>query len=197
MNFLRRDDILLAYMLDGELNEIYNTFNSFGEKAKIVEFGSGGSTVAWLYNLKPNQTFISIEHDQEWYKKVQTLTKDHIENTEYLKRNFRYYYIPKNGMTGPDVGQFDFDDACLDYVNGPKEEFIWDSNVYVVDGLARLQCLFNIYDMAQNRDAIVYLHDYGASKPRYQPLFEKYTNYEIFTLPISNDWNGMIKLKLK
>ena len=69
-------------MLDGELNEIYTTFNSFGENAKLVEFGSGGSTVAWLYNLKPNQTFISIEHDELWYKKVQNLTKDHIQNTD-------------------------------------------------------------------------------------------------------------------
>lgn len=194
--FKRRDDILLAYMLEGELDEVYTTLNSFQGDTKIIEWGSGGSTIGWLYNLKPNQTLISIEHDYAWYEKVLSISNQKkIEDN--LQVNFKYYHIPKILPLGPHVGQFDWDDGAWDYMNGVGADYLWDANVYFVDGINRLQNALHVFEKAQNRDAIVYLHDYGSNKHRYAPLLTTFPRYEIFTLPISNDWNEMIKMYLK
>jgi len=197
MSFKRRDDLLLIYMLDGECNEVYQTLNSFNGNTKIVEWGSGGSTVSWLFNLTSNQTFISIEHDPEWFKKVTKILDEQTDLKDIVDNNFKYYLFPKEGPLGNHVGQFDFDEFAKDYLEGPKDIDIWDANVYFVDGINRLQCALNVFEKAQNRDAIVYLHDYGSNKHAYEPLLTTFPKHEVFTLPISNDWNGMIKLWLK
>lgn len=193
---------LPVYMTRIELDEIYNTFNSYGDKAKIVEWGTGGSTVAWLMNLKPTQTFISIEHDIEWYKKVMDCKTQLIStnNTHYahLKDlNHKVYHIAKEGSApGPDAGQWDMDGAEK-YINGPDTEDIFDSDVYIVDGFARELCALNILKKAKKRNATVFLHDYGANTHRYQNVINAYPKHYVFDPPVSLSFDKMLKLNLE
>jgi hypothetical protein len=190
---------LPVYMTRIELDEIYNVFNSYGDSAKIVEWGSGGSTIAWLMNLKPSQTFVCIEHDLEWYNKVIECKKQLIQtNNDYyalLKDlNHRVYHIPKEGSSpGPDAGQWDLDGAET-YINGPANEDIFNFDVYIIDGFARALCAINLFKKAKKRNATVFLHDYGANTHRYQDVVDVYPKHFIYDPPVSLSFDKMLKL---
>lgn len=61
---------------------------SCNKEIKILEFGSGGSTL-W-FAKKNNVELVSIEHDENWYKKVSDELKEKSLNIDYrlIKRNY-------------------------------------------------------------------------------------------------------------
>lgn len=60
-------------------------------KAKILEFGSGGSTI-WLSSYDVD--LISIEHDQTWFSALQSkLEEQKISNVSLLYREKPYFKI--------------------------------------------------------------------------------------------------------
>jgi hypothetical protein len=193
--FVRREDLLNVFMTDGELNEIYNTLNSFGESATITEWGSGGSTVSWLFNLNPNQKLVSIEHDKTWFDKVTKIIEDNKSKVFY--NNFKYFFIPKTSHIGSLVGQFDYDEGCDNYCNGPQDIDVFNSDVYYVDGLCRKMCIETIFKKAKKRSAVIYLHDYSSSKDKYETLLSLFPRHQVMDLKTSNANNLMLKFWLE
>ena len=94
-----------------------------------LEFGSGKST---LWFAKRSQHLSSVEHNQEWYQKVdQMLREDNIRNVDY---NF----VPKDaeGVAG--------DQAA--YVR-QADRFEFDSlNFVLVDGIYREHCVLKVLE---------------------------------------------------
>ena len=77
------------------------------DKLKILEFGSGVSTII-LAQLRPNDEIISIEEDKEWYKRVDKWLKERklknvnlileeVEERDYYKfdemTNTNYFHV--------------------------------------------------------------------------------------------------------
>ena len=113
-------------------------------KAKVFEYGGGGSTLFWL---KSNATLVSVEHDPQWFavvrgrvhasgdfdyrivppeRAVMSATADPSDPTSYVSVDplFRGYSFKKY------VSQIDaFPDCCFDIV--------------MIDGRARPSCIMH------------------------------------------------------
>lgn len=150
-----------------EITIMLDLIESLPSKAKIVEWGSGGSTVTFSQQLGPDQHYISIEHDQKWFDLV----------TEELKRSNNYctyLYRPVK----PD---------CYDHGYGrPEEEnpiglddyiypgdFVLDADFYFIDGVARCTIALMLLGLAKNKKATVLIHDYSPDRYVYYNWIRK------------------------
>lgn len=150
----------------------------------MVEWGSGGSTMMFLPHFETGK-FISIEHNEEWYKKVKEAVYDGNEIPAAAKKNFEYLYRPPMidirfyGYGVPFEENPAFADA---YINPePYDSQIWDADIYFVDGICRGPILANLFRAARNRDATVFIHDfYGAEErwPWYKWAVRFYSSIE-------------------
>ena len=99
--------------LNNYINKIYNI--------KILEFGSGGSTL-WFAKQANINTIISIEHDPRWLKKVesklQTLNLSNKNLKRFLLNTPNYFLI------------------CNNY---PNNFF----DIILVDSIQRIKCIEN------------------------------------------------------
>jgi hypothetical protein len=167
---INTDHILPVSMTPVEQQEIYDQLNRFGPESKLVEWGSGGSTVLWYTNLKPLQKLVSIENDPVWAQKIQEKIPGHSQFT------YRVYETVNDGATFTPEN-----DYYQDYVQGPPG--IWDADIYLVDGRVRIWCAKNIFEKAQNRQAVVYCHDYAYNGGHYDQLLSVYPRSEIIPTP--------------
>jgi hypothetical protein len=169
--------ILPVQMFNYEQREIVSQLN---KSHKMVEWGSGGSTLLWYMNLRMDQDLISIENDPYWAAKVQEIVEQ--QKTLGNRRNFEYHVYP----TEYDGATFTPEnDYYLPYVTGP--EGIWDADLYLVDGRVRLWCARTIFERAENRNAVVYCHDYAYNEGWYSPLLKLYPRHEIIVTPLDSD----------
>jgi len=124
-------------------------------KDKVLEWGSGLSTLHWM---KVVNTFVSIEHKDDWYNKI---SPDVNENVEYhlvrphspkddneleqvadrllsrandtLKIDDKTYWDTRDG----------FDWHCgIDYIRKPFELEHRDYDAVIVDGRCRVMCAY-------------------------------------------------------
>ena len=134
---------------------------------KMVEWGSGGSTLMFLPYFESGK-FVSIEHNREWYEKV----NDSIETIPWAPRilgNFTYCWRPPSYQgQHVDLRFYGYgvpyeENPCFmsDYIN-PEESGIkvFDADVFFVDGVCRGAILATIRAIASNPNAAVFIHDY-------------------------------------
>ncbi len=120
----------------------------------VLEWGCGGSTVYFTEFLKGHgigYTWISIEHNPEWYAKVSAYLSNNKNVSLYL---------------------FDPDSNKGEYVKfpshlGKKYDFI------LVDGRKRKECLIEAKKLL-NQHGVVILHD--AQRSRYHGAFKHYSD---------------------
>lgn len=112
---------------------------------KIFEFGSGGSTLFFADRVSE---VISVEHNREWYQKVQEkLTERKIENVklslvepEKSKNRNADYSAPLNYMSSSDeYKDYTFEKYAKSIELYPDEYF----DVIFVDGRARPSCIYH------------------------------------------------------
>ena len=170
---INTEHIIPIAMTATEQAEIYIELNSRDPKAKLTEWGSGGSTILWYVNLTDNQQLVSIENDPAWAERVRS-TIDKLD----IERDFKYYVYEtaQDGATFTPEHEY-----YSDYVQGP--DHIWDSDVYLVDGRVRVWCARTIFERAQNRSAVVYCHDYAHNGASYRSLLDLYPRHEIIATP--------------
>ena len=140
---------------------------------KMVEWGSGGSTTMFLPYFTSG-TFISVEHNGEWFDKV---SKD-IGESNYPQAaldNFLYCLIPPSFEGQPiDLRFYGYgvpfeENGCFAsrYINpetgGTR---IWDADIYFIDGICRGPILATLFAKAEKRDADVYIHDFYGPERR-------------------------------
>lgn len=142
--------------------------------AKMVEWGSGGSTVMFLPYFTTG-SLISIEHNSEWFDKVNadisggTFDDSALNNFNYVLRppvyNGYYVDLKFHGYGVPHeenpcfVGSY----ICPDI----RDLNIFDADIYFVDGIARGAVLAMIAAKATNKDAMVFVHDYYGPERRH------------------------------
>jgi len=117
----------------------------------MLEWGSGGST---LFFSKYVKKYISIEHDEEWFKKIQG------SNAEM--------HLVKNNMTRTEPTQPEQFRDYIDYVDVLNEKY----DLVLIDGRARPHCAKKVIPYLKD-DAVVFVHDFWA-RPEYHWVFEYY-----------------------
>lgn len=126
----------------------------------MLEYGCGGST---LYFSKYVKTYVSIEHDSEWIKKIQNMI-DHKTNIEL------YYCAPNNPIklpvwTGCPV---DFKDY-INYIDTIQYKYY---DIVLIDGRARQYCAKKVLNYV-DKDSIIFVHDFF-ERERYYTIKQYY-----------------------
>lgn len=113
-------------------------------KNKMVEWGSGGSTLYFLEHLQ-GKHLTSIEHHPDWYAKVkEQITSD---NHDYLLIRGKYI--------GDNATPFEENPSGLhDYIS----HIVSNIDTVLIDGVARSSCLMMSY--IKYPQANIFLHDY-------------------------------------
>lgn len=183
---------MLDPRLDGDEVEYLKDFLSKKpEDSKMVEWGSGGSTLMFLPFFEKGQ-FISIEHNDEWFDKVSTAITQQMWD-DGVMANFTYCHIPpyyrgsvvNKAFYGYGVPYEENPCFASRYINpelgGTK---IWDADIYFVDGICRGAILATIRALAEKRarvyiepdgvwqeQATVFIHDYYGPEQR-EPWYD-------------------------
>lgn len=150
-----------------EIEFFQEVMRTKGEQTKMVEWGSGGSTVLFLPYFEKGK-LTSIEHNRTWYHKV----SEHVERMDLspeIRNSFTYIWRPPTYLGHPVSLAFHgygipYEESptfVADYINPEPSsgEKIFDADIYFVDGIARGAVLATILRKAKNREARVFLHD--------------------------------------
>lgn len=156
-----------------EIEFLRNHISTVPPGTKMIEWGSGGSTLMFLPYFKEGK-FISIEHNREWYDKVNAA----IETADIPPaaiRNFSYCWRPPSIDGKPvDLRFYGYgvpfeENPCFasGYINPESSGVeVFDADIFFVDGICRGAILAMIYARSTNPDAIVYVHDYYGLEQR-------------------------------
>jgi hypothetical protein len=172
-----------------EANEIEYFTQFMGNKkpgTKMVEWGSGGSTLMFLPHFETGM-LVSVEHNREWYDKVNDAVEKSSISPEALA-NFIYCWRPPTyNSQHVDLRFYGYgvpfeENPCFasDYINPESSGIeIFDADVYFVDGICRGAILATIAAKAKKRlrsynepegyweePATVFIHDYYGTERR-------------------------------
>lgn len=148
-------------------------FERKGPDTKMVEWGSGGSTLMFLPYFEEG-SFVSIEHNEAWFDKVTGALGESGIPQEAL-RNFTYCHAPPTWMgRRVDLSFHGYgvpmeENPCFvsRYINPETEHFeVFDADIYFVDGIARGPILATIKQKARRPNATVFIHDYYGRENR-------------------------------
>ncbi len=159
------NSIQSVQMYPDEVEYMIDVIKNMPENGLFVEWGSGGSTCMWLNNLKPTQSLVSIEHNIEWFNKVNQAIKESFPPEVHSR--FTYIYEPERGG-------YKHTYACVEEENPfglwrymlPNEEIL-DGDVFFVDGIARGATVALILLKRTNPDSLVFIHDYTGRESAY------------------------------
>ena len=125
----------------------------------MLEWGSGGSTLLFSNYVSK---YYSIEHVEDWYKKVMD------KLIEYPLLDISYKHIAPNHPKTKPTRYKEFK-TYIEYPSTLGQKF----DKVFIDGRARAQCAEFIIPYL-NEDSIVFMHDYF-KRPQYHSI-EKYYN---------------------
>lgn len=149
------DPTLIPLMKNDELDYLKSVIDKLPDNGKIVEWGSGGSTLWYIDQLKPTQYLYSIEHNQKWYNIVNDALKQ--------KSQSNYTYVKFDSDIAEEFYGFarpNEEFPCgLDHYVDPKLD-VWDADIFFVDGIARAAVLAAIRIRSTKEDPLVFIHDY-------------------------------------
>lgn len=140
-------------MMSNEVSYMETLISELPENGKMVEWGSGGSTVHWLDLLKENQKRISIEHNKEWYEKI--------HKEIHHKNNVEYIFVDvSNNLHNHGYGDIGEENTfnVKKYIY-PTDE-IYDADIFFIDGIVRGACLSTILLNRRKKDSTILIHDY-------------------------------------
>jgi hypothetical protein len=160
-------------MSKNELDEIKSQIENLPQNGKMVEWGSGGSTVTWLSLLNKNTQLISIEHNWDWYEKIDNFVYQYLKDR--IQCDFKYLYKPPlhqdydhQYATILEEHPYGLDDYIL-----PNEVNISDADIYFIDGVSRAAVASLMLLTSSNINAVYYIHDYKGREHWYDWLVSK------------------------
>jgi hypothetical protein len=152
----------------------------------VLEWGSGGGTKFVLDNFKCIERYISIEHDDNWFKIVKENIKDprlelnlvpldgahtHFEATRFPPKMFQKKKHKKMFDEFRQITETE-PKHTKTYVEKPKE-FNLTFDFILVDGRGRNFCLPVAWELVRSGGAII-LHD--AQRPEYHKTLKDYSH---------------------
>ncbi len=117
-------------------------FSFLNKTAKVLEWGSGQSTLEMSENVK---SILSIEHNLEWYNKI----------LPQMSSNTTLKHIPTNKPWLSVDGSLD---EFYDYIQYPLSYGPFD--IIYIDGRARVECS-KIALQLSHKDTLIFWHDFG------------------------------------
>lgn len=145
-------------MYDIEVECIVNFIKSMPESGLMVEWGSGGSTLKWIETLLKNQKLISIEHNIEWYNKVNKAININFPN---LRDTFKFIYeAPQTEYLHGYGSPSEENPVGLTKYICPTTD-IYNADIYLIDGLARSTIALSIFLKRRKKNSIVLIHDFS------------------------------------
>lgn len=114
----------------------------------MLEWGSGGSTIQFP---KLVEKYYSIEHDKEWFDKVNENSPENVEMFHVNNNKPRTLPTKK--------------DQFIDYINFIDEIGVDRYDAVLIDGRARGWCAEKVLDYIDS-DSKVFIHDYW-NRPNY------------------------------
>jgi predicted O-methyltransferase YrrM len=144
---------------------------ALNEARLVVEYGSGASTVHIGKRLENWGRLVSIEHDREWYEKIQfVLTEEKLDNVDHILRE------PE---TGPPTQLYQrFSERHLrQYIEAPKKRLQPGSvDLAFVDGRQRINCALAMVSLLKPGGFLM-IHDFWPRfryRARLSELLEHY-----------------------
>lgn len=152
--------------------EIDTIVKYLDKNSVMLEYGSGGST---SYFSKFVKEYYSIEHNQDWYKKIQSSIPENVRSY-YVKQSktASNKIVAKNweGLSGSSRFQ-----EFYEYIQYPKE-LNTKFDCVLIDGRARPECAKFIIDFLHD-DGYVFIHDYWErGREYYRTVEQEYTIVE-------------------
>lgn len=132
------------------INQREHILKALPSDGKMLEWGSGGSTIWFLENMQPGQHLTSIEENEHWFNKVQEkIEASGFTNHKYLLVRSQFNELRKNAHPSEEnpVG-------LDDYIHPPID--LGEFDVILVDGVARGACLASVYGKT---NAKIFIHD--------------------------------------
>lgn len=128
---------------------------------RMLEYGSGFST---LYFSRFVQSYYSIEHDRQWYQRVQQFIAETPLVARKVKKHVLVAVDPGHrgwpgGFAEGTREQFDEYIRAVHQLDGKKFD------VVLIDGRARVECAKEILPYL-HANSIVFVHDF-TNRPRY------------------------------
>lgn len=137
------------FMDTNEIEAIKRCLALFDKPIDVLEWGSGNSTLFFSAFLKDGSTWLALEHNEQWYKEIETKIKAFSSSIAAIK------YIPADRpfeeLTDGDYATF------RSYILFPiKLKKTYD--VIIVDGRARVECLAVGWELLKENGVMI-LHD--------------------------------------
>jgi hypothetical protein len=131
------------------LNQRSEILSSIPDNGSILEWGSGGTTLWLLRNLKPGQRLTSVEHSPEWSRDIDERAK------KIAPHQYSHLFRPV-AHEGANATPFEeCPSGCDSYIHSPPHLDSFD--VLLIDGIARGACLARA--LIQGFEGVVYVHD--------------------------------------
>jgi hypothetical protein len=144
-------------MNQDEIDYVQNIIKNMPEDGLFVEWGSGGSTCAWLDVLGENQKLVSIEHNENWYNRVTRGVKNHFGD---LGDKFRFFHIPEQHIEHGYGNPLEEHPMGTDNYLLPPVEDLFNADVFFIDGIARATCALVVLLKHTKKDPVIFIHDY-------------------------------------
>ena len=149
-------------MSNEEINFVSNILVNINPK-HVLEYGSGGSTV-FFPKFTPNiEAWIAVEHNHWWEAEVSKAV-----NKKYPEKFIHVACVPSTtGRWDERTDTLEEDEIIFKrYVDYPskREPFCYD--IIIVDGVARIGCLTNVWKVSK-KGTLVILHD--SEREWYEP----------------------------
>jgi hypothetical protein len=163
-------------------------FTQFLTKESVVlEYGSGGSTVAFGGDAKE---WHSIEHDKEWFDRVQEALLPTKSAPERYK-NVHCYLAENTPLSkeareravdsfGEDVVIDGIEDEFKDYINMVHKIGVKKYDIVLIDGRARALCLEQILPYLKET-SFVYVHDWQRAEYHACDNLKYYTDEKVIS----------------
>lgn len=147
----------IPYMDQYEIRAIVSCISIFSFPIRVLEWGSGNSTIYFSHIINKGSTWLAIEHNQEWAIKLNKLLKELSSRAVELK------HIPSDlaYKEGGDDGSYS---EFKSYINYPNNIGSTLFNLIIVDGRARVECMTVGWTVLENNGVMI-LHD--AQRPEY------------------------------
>jgi len=169
-------DLREIQMQDDEIESVVNAIKAMPDDGIMVEWGSGGSTIHWLLNMREDQHLITIEHVPDWAKKIEDCIDKHYPE---LRNRFTMYL--QEPITSYEHGYASINEEHpngLDHYFDPDDIDMWDADVFLVDGIARAVTALVVRHKSTREDPVVFMHDFTGREHWYSWVLQFYSKWE-------------------
>jgi len=133
---------------------------------KVLEWGSGYSTLYFPKFIKRNNMWIAIEHNKNWFMRIKELNHN---------PNVKLIFIPPNHLPYTDLHEDGSYSDFKNYIEFPNRFKNFD--LILIDGRARKDCLAKAYNLISDKGTVI-LHD--ANRKYYLEPCKLYKNQVFF-----------------